>query len=53
MLILRFFTGNEALNGGLVGAGLGALGATILGPAGAQHSSTSYPQQRILYVFQK
>merc|ERR1719415_14504 len=29
----RFFTGNEALNGGLVGAGLGALGATILGPA--------------------
>ena len=32
---LRFFTGNEALNGGLVGAGLGALGATILGPAGA------------------
>merc|ERR1711944_46125 len=32
----RFFTGNEALNGGLVGAGLGALGATILGPAGAQ-----------------
>jgi len=30
----RFFTGNDALNGGLVGAGLGALGATILGPAG-------------------
>merc|ERR1711881_190837 len=29
----RFFTGNDALNGGLVGAGLGALGATILGPA--------------------
>ena len=30
----RFFTGNSGLDGGLVGLGLGALGATVLGPAG-------------------
>ena len=30
----RFFTGNSGLDGGLVGLGLGALGATVLAPAG-------------------
>merc|ERR1719391_925645 len=38
----RFFTGNDALNGGIVGAGLGALGATILGPAGVRHISQHF-----------
>ena len=42
LLFLRFFTGNDALNGGLVGAGLGALGATILGPAGVRHTSQHF-----------
>merc|ERR1719319_2167308 len=39
----RFFTGNSGLDGGLVGLGLGALGATVLAPAvgGALNSGNS------------
>ena len=33
-ILLNTYAGNQALDSGLVGIGLGALGATVLAPAG-------------------
>ena len=37
----RLFSGNAALDGGVLGLGLGALGAAVLAPAG-EHVTTSF-----------